>query len=97
MVFAQCSDCRRLPATDRRLEVVCSVLLIGAVDSFPRRGVVFSFSDAPSQVHWQGEFGDEVDGMKGDTMKLLNDDDDRPKRSALWNSRKTRVARCVCC
>ena len=45
-----------------------------------------------SQVHWQGDHGDEMDGMKGDTIKLLSDDDDRPKRGALWNFRKTRVA-----
>ena len=29
--------------------------------------------------------------MKGDTIKLLNDDDGRPKRGTLWNSRKTCV------
>ena len=51
-------------------------------------------SHAQSPVHRQGDLGDEVDGLNGDTIKLLSDD--RPKRGALWNSRKTRVAQgCV--
>ena len=51
-----------------------------------------ALSHAPSQVHRKGDLGDEVDGMKGDTIKLLSGDDDRPKRGALRNTRKTRVA-----
>ena len=35
--------------------------------------------------------------MKGDTIKLLNDDDGRPKRGALWNTRKTCVTLGVYC
>ena len=56
---------RRLPATDRRLAVVCSVLPTGAVHSHPRRGVVFPFlSHALSPVDRQGDLGREVDDMK---------------------------------
>ena len=29
-----------------------------------------------SQVHWKGDLGDEDDGKKGDTIMLLNGDDD---------------------
>ena len=35
---------------------------------------------APSPVHRQGDLGHEVDGMKGDTIKLLSDDDGNRKR-----------------
>ena len=56
-----------------------------------------ALSHALSQVHRKGDLGDEVDGMKGDTVKLLSDDDDRPQKGALWNSRKTRVASGVRC
>ena len=37
---------------------------------------------APSLVHRQGDLGDEVDGMKGDTIKFLSDDDGNRKRGA---------------
>ena len=87
-----CDSC--LPATHRMLEFPCSVLSTGAVDSSPRRGVVFLFF--PMLYHQstsRGDLGDEVDGMKGDTIKLLNDDDNRPKRGSHWNSRKTCVTR----
>ena len=39
-----------------------------------------ALSHAPSPVHRQGDLGDEVDGMKGDTTKLLSDDDGNRKR-----------------
>ena len=72
---------RRPPATHRRLEVVCSVPHIAAVDSSPRRGVVpFFLSHTLSPVHRQGDLGDEADGMKGDTIKLRSDDDGNRKR-----------------
>ena len=32
--------------------------------------------DDLSQVHGKGDFGDEVDSMKGDAIELLNGDDD---------------------
>ena len=45
---------------------------------------------ALSQVHRQGDLGDEVDGIKGDAVKFLGDDDGcRMRRCALWSSRKT--------
>ena len=37
-------------------------------------------SHALSQVHRKGCLGDEVDGMKGDTIKLRSDDDGNRKR-----------------
>ena len=46
---------------------------------------------APSQVHRNDDLGDEADGMKGDTVELLDTDDVWPERGALWNSRKTGV------
>ena len=33
--------------------------------------------------------------MRDDTIKLLNDDDGRPKRGALYGSHKTVVPNCV--
>ena len=33
-----------------------------------------------SQVHRKGDLGDEVDGMKGDAIMLLNGDDGSRKR-----------------
>ena len=33
-----------------------------------------------SQVHRQGDLGHEVDGMKGDAVELLDDDDGCPER-----------------
>ena len=53
--------------------------------------VPFCLCHALSQVHRQGDLGDEVDGMKDDTVELLDDDDGWPERGALWNSRKTHV------
>ena len=42
---------------------------------------MFAFlSHALSPVHLQGDLGDEADGMKGDTIKLLSDDDGSRKR-----------------
>ena len=41
-----------------------------------------SLSHALSQVHCKGDLGDDVDGMKGDTVKFLSDDADRTKRGA---------------
>ena len=38
-------------------------------------------SHALSQVHRQGHLGDEVDGIKGDAVELLGDDDGCRKRS----------------
>ena len=38
---------------------------------------------APSPVHQQSDLGDEVDGMKGDTVKLLSDEDGHRKRECL--------------
>ena len=52
------------------LQFACSVLSIEAVDPL----------HALSQVHWQGALDDGVDGMKGDTIKLLSDDDGSRKR-----------------
>ena len=52
-----------------------------------RCGVMSPLSHALSQSHWQGDLGGEVD----DTSKLLNDDDGRPKKGSLCNSRKTCV------
>ena len=49
----------------------------------------------PSQVHRQGGLGDEVNGMKGDTIKLLNEDDGRSKRGVLCGSHKAAVPKCV--
>ena len=41
-----------------------------------RCGVVFPLLfHAPPQVDRKGDIGDESDGMKGDTIKLLSDDD----------------------
>ena len=46
-----------------------------------RCGVVFPFLfHAPSQVHRKGDLGEEADGTKGDTIKLLSDDDGSRKR-----------------
>ena len=39
-----------------------------------------ALSHVPSPLHRQGDLGDEVDGMKGDTIKLLSDDDGNRKR-----------------
>ena len=39
-----------------------------------------ALSHAPSPVHRQGDLGDEVDGMQGDTIKLRRDDDGSRKR-----------------
>ena len=56
-----------------------------------RCGVVFPFLfHAPAQVHRKGDLGDESDGLKGDTIKLLSDDDGSRKRGV---SRKTHVTR----
>ena len=49
-----------------------------------------------SQVHWKGDHGDEVDGVKDDTVEWLDDDDGWPERGAPWNSRKTHVTPAVC-
>ena len=38
-------------------------------------------SHALSQVHRQDDHGDEVDGMKIDTVELLDDDDGRERRA----------------
>ena len=42
-----------------------------------------ALSHAPSTVHRQGDLGDEVDGTKRDTIRVLSDDD-----GALWSPRK---------
>ena len=47
-----------------------------------------------TQVHRKGDFGDEVDGMKGVAVELLNGDDGRPKRRALWFSQDSRSQMC---
>ena len=54
-----------------------------------------ALSHAPSPVHRQDDLGDGVDSMREDTIKLLNDDDGRPKRGALCGSHKTVVPNCV--
>ena len=41
-----------------------------------RCGVVFPLSHDLSQVHGKGDLGDEDDGKKGDTIMLLDGDDD---------------------
>ena len=40
-------------------------------------------SQALSQVHRKGDLGDEVDGMKGDTTRLLSDKNGNCKRGVL--------------
>ena len=53
-------------------------------------GVVFLLSHDLSQVHGKGDLGDEVDGVKGDAIELLNDDDGRPTNGALCGSHDSR-------
>ena len=57
---------------------------------------MFLWSHDLSQVHPKGDLGNEGDGKKGDTIMLLNGDDDgKPKRGALCGSHKTVVPNCV--
>ena len=77
---------RRVPATDGRPDSVCSVLHHrGSTQSecgLSPLDVVLSslLSHALSQVRRQGDLGDEVDGIKGDAVKFLGDDDGCRKR-----------------
>ena len=49
--------------------------------TFPLDAVLCSLlSRARSQVHRQGDLGDEVDGIKGDAVKFSGDDDGCLKR-----------------
>ena len=54
-----------------------------------------ALSHAASPVHRQGDLADEVDGMKGDTIKVLCADDGWPNGGALYGSHKTVVPKCV--
>ena len=63
-----------------------------------RCGAVFPSVPCPiTQLHGQGDRGDEVDGMSGNAVELLDDDDGCAERGTHWNSRKTHVTPCVCC
>ena len=46
-------------------------------------GAVFPSVPCLSQVHRKGDLGDEADGMKGDTVELLDDDDGCPERPVV--------------
>ena len=92
---------RRSRAGPHRLRAV-----VGAVrprralcDSLSRHGtrcgVVFLLSRGLAQVHWKGDLGNEVDGMKGGAVELLNGEVGRPNRGALCGSHKTVVPNCV--
>ena len=52
---------------------------------------------ALSQVRRQGDLGGEVDGIKGDAVKFLGDDDGCRKRGVpFWSSRKTHLSKLSC-
>ena len=55
------------------LALCCSIGAEPRVNvDFPSRcGAVFPSVPCQSQVHRQGDLGDEVDGMKGDAVELL--------------------------
>ena len=55
-----------------------------------------ALSHAPTPVHQQGDFGDVVDGIKGDNIKLRSDENDRPRRARFGTPRKTCATRSVC-